>query len=177
MNRKPIDLYSFNVRPHHLWNKQYMLLASGDFKTGDFNCMTVGWGSFGTMWGRPFAQIVVRPTRYTYGFVERFPSFTLSAFPEKYANDLDLLGTKSGRDGDKLSETALTPIASELVDSPAFAEAELILECKKLYWEDMDPARFLETAIHSKYPHLDFPRISYGEILRVEAAEHFIYQG
>lgn len=177
MNRKPIDIYSFSVRPHQLWNQQYLLLASGDFAGGDFNCMTVGWGSIGTMWGRPFAQIVVRPTRYTYGFIERFSTFTLSAFPEEYAEDLNLLGTKSGRDGDKLSETALTPIASKLVDSPAFAEAELILECRKLYWEDMDPARFLSTEINKQYPHLDFHRIYYGEILRVEGVERFIQSG
>jgi len=174
MNRKPIDIYSFNVRPHHLWNQQYMLLASGDFKTGDFNCMTVGWGSLGTMWGRPFAQVVVRPTRYTYGFMERFETFTLTAFPEAFRDDLDLLGTKSGRDGDKMSETGLTPIASKKVAAPVFAEAELVLECRKMYWEDMNPERFLDESIHKQYPGRSFHRIYYGEILHVEGASHFI---
>jgi len=51
------------------------------------------------MWDKPFAMVVVRPTRYTFEFMNRYPDFTLTAFPQKYRKDLSLLGKKSGRDG------------------------------------------------------------------------------
>jgi hypothetical protein len=89
-----------------------MLLMCGDYGIGHYNAMTVGWGSLGTMWGRPFVQVVVRPSRYTYEFMEQYDTFTLGAFPEEYRDAMLLLGTKSGRDGDKIGESGLTPIAS-----------------------------------------------------------------
>jgi flavin reductase (DIM6/NTAB) family NADH-FMN oxidoreductase RutF len=165
MERTPIPLDEFSVKAHHLWAKKWFLLTAGDFSQGDFNAMTVGWGSIGTMWGKPFAQLVVRPVRYTYGFMERYDTFTLCAFPDAYHRVLNLLGTRSGRDGDKIAESGLTPIASKRVAAPGFAEAELILECKKIYWDDMDPAHFLDPEIENNYPQKDYHRIYFGEIL------------
>ena len=74
--------------------------------------MTISWGSLGVMWGRPFVQVVVRPQRYTFEFMERYQTFTLCAFPRQYHQALSLLGTKSGRDGDKIAEAGLTPTSA-----------------------------------------------------------------
>ncbi|MFN2286084.1 MAG: flavin reductase family protein, partial [Anaerolineae bacterium] len=68
MTRKSIPFENLRANVHPIWSKQGMLLTSGDFAAGHFNTMTVGWGSLGVMWRRPFVQVVVRPTRYTYGF-------------------------------------------------------------------------------------------------------------
>jgi flavin reductase (DIM6/NTAB) family NADH-FMN oxidoreductase RutF len=92
--------------------------------------MTVAWGSMGVMWGKPFAQVVVRPVRYTFEFMEQYDSFTLCAFPAEYRQTLLMLGTKSGRDGDKIAESGLTPVVSANVAAPGFAEAELIVELR-----------------------------------------------
>ena len=167
LNRQPIPFDDLQVRTHHLWNKQWLLLTAGDFEAGRFNSMTIGWGSLGTMWGRPFAQVVVRPTRYTYEFMEKYDSFTVCAFSEIYRKALQLLGTKSGRDGDKIAEAGISPIASTQVAAPGFAEAELILECRKVYWSDMDPARFLDSGIGDNYPHQHYHRIYFGEIVAI----------
>ncbi len=67
--------------------------------------MTVAWGYFGIMWNKPMAVVVVRPTRFTFEFMEKYDTFTLTAFDKKFKKDLNLLGTKSGRDGDKIAET------------------------------------------------------------------------
>jgi len=165
--RKSIPFDEFTVKTHHLWNKQWLLLTTGDFANHDFNMMTVGWGSFGTMWNKPFAQVVVRPNRYTYGFIERYDTFTLCAFPEQYRPALQFTGTKSGRDYDKVAETGLTPIASTEVVAPGFAEAELIVECRKLYWDDMTPSHFLDSAIEKHYPQKHYHRIYFGEIVAI----------
>ncbi len=165
MDRHDIPLDRLLIRPSHIWLEQWLLLTAGDFSVGDFNTMTVGWGSIGAMWNRPFAQVVVRPTRHTYEFTERYDTFTLCAFPESARDALKLLGTRSGRDGDKIADAALTPIASSLIAAPGFDEAELILECRKIYWDDLDPAHFLDSSIDGSYPQKDYHRIYFGEIL------------
>ena len=172
MKRHPIPIEEFIVKPQHLWDIQNLLLTSGDFAKGHYNTMTVGWGSLGVMWGMPFAQVVVRPTRYTYGFMERYDTFTLCAFPQEYAPALELLGNRSGRDGNKIAESGLTPIASTQVAAPSFAEAELVLECRKIYWDDMIPAKFLDARIERRYPRKDYHRIYFGEILVVLGEVH-----
>lgn len=161
------------AKAHALWDEQWFLLTSGDFSKNDYNTMTVSWGSLGIIWNKPFAQVVVRPTRYTYGFMEQFDSFTLSAFSDTYRKALNLLGSKSGRDGNKIAESGLTPSASSIVAAPHFAEAELVFECRKIYWDDFEPTHFLDPAIHKLYRN-DYHRIYFGEILGVFGTEKFL---
>jgi flavin reductase (DIM6/NTAB) family NADH-FMN oxidoreductase RutF len=52
---------------------QGLVLTAGNPE--EFNMMTVAWGSIGRMWSKPFAQIVVRPQRYTRQFLEKSDSF------------------------------------------------------------------------------------------------------
>ena len=146
-----------------LWMNQWLLLTAGTLE--DCNMMTVAWGSIGCMWSKPFAQVVVRPHRYTHGYMEQSDSFTLCAFPDEHRKDLQTLGTFSGRDGDKLSKTGLTLKKSKRVSAPAYHEAKLILECQKIYYQDMDPGGFVDKTIRDNYPANDYHRIYYGEIL------------
>ena len=67
----------------------------------DWNTMTIAWGSMSDMWWQPVVNCWVTPARYTYEFLERHGSFTVSFFPAEYHDDLMTLGTKSGRDGDE----------------------------------------------------------------------------
>ncbi len=167
MAHTPIPFDELQVKAHHLWAKKWLLLTSGDFTAGRYNTMTVGWGSLGTMWGKPFAQVVVRPIRYTYQFMEQYDTFTLCAFPEDYRDALQLMGNKSGRDVDKVAEAGLTPIASARIAAPGFAEAELIVECRKIYWDDLDPTHFLDPDIRRHYPQKAYHRIYFGRIVAV----------
>lgn len=173
MERHPIPMNKFLAKACAIWGEQWLLLSSGDFQTGHFNTMTVAWGSFGTMWKKPFVQVVVRPTRYTYEFMNSYDAFTLCAFPKQYQQDLLLLGSKSGRDGDKIAETALTPIAASQVAAPGFAEAELIVECRKIYWDDFEPGQFLDPSIESNYPQKDYHRVYFGEIVSITGKDTY----
>jgi flavin reductase (DIM6/NTAB) family NADH-FMN oxidoreductase RutF len=173
MQRIAIKPENLLVRPHHLFDKITFLLTCGDFATNDFNTMTIGWGSIGTMWNRPFVMVAVRPTRYTYEFFERYQDFTVSAFPSEFRKDLTYLGTHSGRDGNKLKQTRLTPIASAKVKSPGFEQAELVIECKNIYYSDFDPAHFLDPKIDLNYPAKDYHRVFYGEIVNILGTEEY----
>lgn len=173
MTRRPIDFNNLQIKPHDLWDRQWLLLTSGDFYAGKFNSMIVGWGGFGTMWKKPFAMIVVRPQRYTFEFMEKFDSFTLSAFSEKYRKALDLIGTRSGRDLDKYQTTGLTPIPSVQISAPGFDEADLIIECRKSYWQDLDPTHFQLSSTSAQYPQRDYHRVYFGEILSISGINKF----
>lgn len=164
-----LDIMKLKANVSALWLKQWMVLAAGTID--DFNAMTVGWGSIGGMWGKPFVQVVVRPGRYTFQYMEKYRTFTISLFPEEYKKALVVLGTKSGRDCDKIAESGLSVVPSKMVEAPAFEEAELIMECRKTYWQDMNPENFLDRAIDEHYPQKDHHRIYYGEIIRVVATE------
>lgn len=147
----------------NLWMNRWLLLTAGTID--DCNMMTVAWGSIGCMWSKPFVQIAVRPQRHTRKYIEKSDSFTLCAFPEKYRKDLQTLGTLSGRDGDKLSKTGLTLKASKKVAAPSYNEAQLILECRKIYYQDVDPRGFIDQTIQDNYAANDYHRIYFGEIL------------
>ena len=147
MKRQAIRPSDLAVRIHRTWNDDWFLLTSGDLSARDFNTMTVAWGSLGIMWSKPIAMVVVRPTRYTYRFMEKYQDFTMSLLGEEHRDALDFCGSHSGRDTDKVAETGLTPIAVPGVGSPAFGEAELIFACRILYWEDFSPERFRDPSL------------------------------
>ena len=173
MNLHVINPFEFSVSPHYLFDRQMVLLACGDFAKGEYNCMTIGWGLFGTMWSVPAALVVVRPSRFTYEFMERHDNFTLTAFPKTYKRDIVYLGRHSGRDEDKLSKTQLSAVAADLVSSPTFAEAELSVECKKIYFSDYKPEHFLAPFIHDQYDGGDYHRLYYGEILQIKGISKY----
>lgn len=167
---QPID---FTVKINDLWKNKWFLLTSGSFDKDQYNTMTIAWGSFGIMWNKPVAMVVVRPGRFTFEFMEKYDTFTLTAFDKKFKNDLNLLGTKSGRDGDKIAETQLTIVPSAIVEAPAFAEAELIVECKKMYWDDFKPENFVDFSIDKNYPLKDYHRMYFGEIIQISGTENY----
>jgi flavin reductase (DIM6/NTAB) family NADH-FMN oxidoreductase RutF len=109
---------------------EWMLVTAGNKQK--FNTMTANWGGMGYLWNKPVVFVFVRPERYTYEFMESSAGFTLSFFDETFREALDLCGSKSGRDCDKVAEAGLTPHFTEL-GFPAFSEAGMVLECRKLY--------------------------------------------
>lgn len=156
-----IDPKNLDQNVFSLIGDQWMLLTAG---TGEkCNTMTASWGGLGVLWGKPVATVYIRPQRYTLEFVEREEKFTLAFFGEAYRKALALCGSKSGRDIDKVKECGFTVETAD--GAPYFAEADLVLVCKKAYWQDMDPTHFLDGEIDGKwYPEKDYHRIFIGEI-------------
>ncbi len=117
-----------------LFNKDWALVTA---RKGDsFNTMTIGWGGLGTLWSRPVVTVYIKPCRYTHEFMESDDCFTVSFFDQRYRSALALLGSKSGRDCDKVAESGLTPRV--LDDGVTFAEAYVTLVCRKIYRQDLD---------------------------------------
>jgi flavin reductase (DIM6/NTAB) family NADH-FMN oxidoreductase RutF len=174
MALQDIEPMKFGADVFHLFDRQWLVLASGDLPAGAFNAMTISWGSLGVIWGKPFVQVAVRPTRFTHGFMERYPTFTVSAFPEAFRPALDVLGSRSGRDGGKLAEAGLTAIASTRVAAPSFAGAELVLECRTTYSDPLDPGRLRERAVETHYPERDYHTLYFGEVVALRGEPRFV---
>ncbi len=140
----------------------WMLISAGNLN--NFNNMTASWGSLGNLWNKPVAFIFVRPPRYTYKFIEETDYFTICFFEEKYRDVLRLTGTKSGREINKMKDLNLTPIKSQY-NSIYYEEAKIVIECKKIYFQDINPNNFLNENIIKHYPKHDFHRMYVGEIV------------
>ena len=75
-------------------------------------------------------------------------------------------GSKSGRDIDKAKEAGLTPFFPG--SAVAIEEAKLVFICRKIAYQDLDPAGFLDPSIDpSCYPAKDYHRMYVGAIERV----------
>lgn len=146
-----------------LIGKDWMLVTAGS--PDAWNTMTASWGGVGVLWNKPVSFVFIRPQRYTYEFIERSDTFTLSFFTENYRGALNICGSKSGRDIDKAAETGLTPIAGA-AGTTTFKEARLVLECRKLYFQDIDPKNFLDESIEKNYSQKDYHRIYIAEIVQ-----------
>lgn len=143
--------------------KQWMLVSAG--QPNAMNTMTASWGGLGILWNKPVSTAYIRPSRYTMEFVEREAYYSLCFFDESHREALTFCGRHSGRDTDKLAATGLTPCFDEA--APYFEEAELVLICRKLYTQDMDPAGFAEASIEDNYHGTDYHRQYIGEIVKV----------
>jgi len=149
-----------------LIGKDWMLVAAGNINDG-FNMMTASWGGLGWLWEKPVAFIFVRPQRYTFQFTEKEDYFTLTFYEEQYRQILGKMGTVSGRDFDKMKDSGLTPVATEN-GSVGFAEARIIVECRKLYSTVIQEEDFHDKeVVESKYPQKDFHTMYVGEIVNV----------
>ena len=143
---KSISPYDLQDNIFKLIDKDWMLLTAG---TEDhFNTMTASWGHLGIIWNLPIAIGYIRPQRYTYGFANEHDFYTLCFFEEKYRPVLQFCGTKSGRDHDKVKETGLTPLVTER-GNVYFEEARLVLECEKIYQDDLKKENFLNQLVES----------------------------
>ena len=158
-----IDPKTLTVNPFTLIGDQWMLITAGTPE--HCNTMTASWGGVGVMWAEPSATCYIRPQRSTKEFVDNSDYFTLCFFDESYRKALNLCGSTSGRDVDKIKECGFT-VQAGAGNAPYFAEAELVLVCKKRYAQLMQPECFTDKTIDGKfYPQKDYHVMYIGQIV------------
>lgn len=146
-----------------LFDDRWTLITAGTQE--NCNTMTASWGGLGVLWNKTVATIYVRPQRYTFEFLETSPEFTLSFFGEEWRRALAYCGRASGRDEDKFARCGFH-VATEGAHAPYIQEAELVLVCRKLYWNDLDPAHMAPEGLQH-YEARDYHRMYIGEITKV----------
>ncbi len=148
--------------PLKLIGSDWMLITAGNAE--GWNTMTASWGGVGVLWNHDVAFSFIRPGRYTYGFMEKSERFSLSFFPADKKDALQFCGSHSGRDTDKAAGAGISPVLLPGEGAVTFAEASLVLECKKLYAQDFDPACFVDPGLATHYPKQDYHRLFIGSI-------------
>ena len=153
----------FNVNSFGIFDDDWALLTAGS--ADKFNTMTISWGGLGTLWSRPVATVYVKPVRYTHQFMERSDCFTVSFYGEEFRGALTLLGSRSGRDGDKVAAAGLTPVPLE--GSVTFKEAKVTLLCKKIYRQDMDTSAMPPEVVREFYQGEAAHTMFIGEVVDI----------
>ena len=157
-----IDIKDLQGNAVSMFDDKWCLITAGTKES--YNTMTASWGAMGELWNKDVCFIFIRPQRYTLEFTEREEYFTLSFFGEEYKKALAFCGRNSGRDCDKAKETGLTPM--EIDGSMSFEESETVVVCKKLFYQDIDPAGFIEKGLDAaNYPQKDYHRMYVGEVV------------
>lgn len=156
-----VDPKTLDLNPFAAIGSQWMLITAGTAE--QCNTMTASWGGLGVLWGVPMATAYIRPQRYTRQFVDENKYFTLCFFGEEYRPQLNLCGTKSGRDVDKVKECGFT-LAAGTGGAPYFEQADLVLVCRKRMSMPMDPAAMPED-VKEKWYQGDYHTMYWGEIV------------
>ena len=145
------------------FDKKWALVTAGN--ADSFNTMTISWGGMGTIWNKPVATVYVRTSRYTHEFIDNNDYFTISFFPEEYKGILGVLGSKSGREMDKMKDSGLTPVKTG--ESVSFEEAQVTLLCRKLFTQRLELSNIPGQIVKDMYS-TDAPHDMYiGEIVEI----------
>ena len=109
-----------------LVGKNFVITAG---KEDHYNSMTCSGGGLGLLFRKPTTWCTLRSDRYTLEIIQKKQKYTLSYFPNEYKEQILFLGSKSGRDSEKMKEVELTRVQTPSGDM-SFKEARLIIECK-----------------------------------------------
>ena len=142
------------------------LITSG--KGENVNVMTASWGGLGVFWGKPISTCFINPTRHSITTMDEGDTYTISFYTPAYKDVLQYCGSNSGRNTDKIKGSGLTPIKTPS-GATAFAEAWLILECKKIIAQPISEAavKIDKSTLSENWYKDGFHKMYIGEILNV----------
>ena len=103
--------------------------------------------------------------------IKKEQTYTLSYFPNEYKEQMLFLGSKSGRDSEKMKEVQLTSVQTPSGDM-SYKEARLIFECKLMELTTPNPNDFYtqeaKDYINEAYKEEnDYRKYVFGEITHV----------
>ncbi|MCR5605538.1 MAG: flavin reductase [Treponema sp.] len=159
------------IRPENITDNVFKLIGKdylavtvkGESKV---NAMTASWGGLGQLWNKPVATIYLRPSRYTKELIDSGETFSLCVLNNKAKNRYDYLGSHSGRDEDKMLISKLK--VNFMNDTPWIDDSRLVLFCRKLYSQPLDPFGFSdEKILKQNYRNDDFHTMYIAEITKV----------
>ncbi len=152
-----------------LAGKIFPVITAG--KEGNYNSMTGSGGGFGMLFRKPVTWCVLRTDRFTLELIGKEQTYTMSYFPDEYKEQVLFLGSKSGKDSEKMKEVELTSVQTPSGDM-SFKEARLIIECKLTQITTPAPDDFCtqeaKDYINKVYKDAsDYRKYVFGEITRV----------
>ena len=152
-----------------LVGKVFPVITAG--KEDHYNSMTASGGGLGLLFKKPTTWCILRANRYTLEMIQKEQTYTMSYFPNEYKEQILFLGSKSGRDSEKMKEVELTSVQTPSGDI-SFKEARLIFECKLTEITTPNPDDFYaqeaKNYIREAYKEeSDYRKYVFGEITNV----------
>ena len=169
MNRQPVPYTHRFAETMRQLDGEGLLLAA-THPDGRTNVMTIGWGTIGVIWGRPILTVLVRPSRYTYQYIEASGEFTVNVPSPALTDFVRFCGSQSGRDHDKLARFEVRVTPGQRVRAATLDDCPLVYECRVVQQNDILPAALDPQIESGYYAQGDLHRVYYGEILGVFAA-------
>lgn len=162
-----INLWEYAPQILSAVSKGVLMTTQAD---GEVDTMTIGWGHLGTEWYKQIFVAYVRQSRHTKTLLDKNPEFTVNIPLEAVDKEIiQVCGTKSGRDMDKIKELNLTLVPGETVSVPAIVQLPLTLECKVIFKQDQ-PLADIDKESRERFYKAgtpndgDFHTAYYGEI-------------
>ena len=104
-----------------------MVSVAGD-DGGEPDVVTLAW--VGTVCSAPpMLSISVRPSRHSYGLLQRNHEFVVNVPRASQVREVDLCGNVSGRDTDKFAACGFHQVAAARVGAPMIEECPINIEC------------------------------------------------
>lgn len=141
-----------------------MLITSGNAEKA--NTMTANWGGLGYLYDKAVSFCFINPSHQIYPSMEKGDTFTLTFYTETYRDALSYFSNHSGRDTAQAINSRLTPIKTPN-GTQAFAEAWLIIECRKLVSLPLSPESFSDEMLRKEWTDKPMHKMFAGEILNV----------
>ena len=140
---KELSIDQFKINPFTVINDDWFLITAGD--KSKYNTMTASYGAMGICFGKEIMTIYVRPSRYTYEFLENNDYFSICFFDEIYRHGLNVCGNLSGRTSNKVEVAGFTPEFKE--KAPYFSEAKTVFICKKVLTHEFNKKDFVNSKV------------------------------
>lgn len=138
---KAIDAKDIDQNIFKLLEVNYSVITAGTDSL--YNSMAASWGGWGRLYEKQVTWCTLNASRYTLELIKKNGTYTISFFDEAYKDQVLFLGSKTGRDSDKMKELKLTR-----VDTPSgnitYKEAFLVIECKLIQQSTIDPKDVIE---------------------------------
>lgn len=150
-------------------NETARQLPYGAFLMVDKNPMTIGWGQFGVLWGKPTFTVYVRKSRHTHALLDRASTFTVSVPAYRTMKDaLAFCGTRSGRDVPKMQALSAALFQNRFDAQDGLKGCRYHIECRILSRTDLNEHEIEDDALLARYYPDGDPHTMYvGEILGV----------
>jgi flavin reductase (DIM6/NTAB) family NADH-FMN oxidoreductase RutF len=164
------------ISPEEICDNVFTLVGKDCFvitagKVDHYNSMMGSGGGLGVLFKKPTTWCGLRADRYTLEMIQKEQTYTMSYFPSDCKEQMLFLGSKSGRDSEKMKEVELTSVQTPSGDM-SFKESRLIIECKLTEITTPNPNDFYSKEakdwINEAYKEeSDYRKYVFGEITHV----------
>jgi flavin reductase (DIM6/NTAB) family NADH-FMN oxidoreductase RutF len=166
---KKVDVNEIGINPTKGFLNDWAVVFAGNKESK--NAMTVSLGGIGIMWNKSVVYIVIRKSRFTHDFIERENYFSVNFLSSDYKKELTYLGTKSGRNEDKIAKSKLNVDYIKVggKDVPIFSDSQKTLVCKVIFKQAYTKESFLDSSINKWYKDSDYHDLYIAEIVEALA--------